>query len=90
MQGVVIGVDGSAGSITALRFAAEEARLRGTTLHVVGAWEVPATAYAGAAGGVGAGFAELGAELEARTLEAIDTALTKVGTADPEMHRPGL
>ena len=82
MEGVVIGVDGSAGSITALRFAAEEARLRGTTLHVVGAWEIPATAYAGAAGGAGAGFAELGAELETRTREAIDAALAEVDTGE--------
>jgi nucleotide-binding universal stress UspA family protein len=35
---VVVGVDGSAGSVAALRFAAAEARLRGGELHVVHAW----------------------------------------------------
>jgi nucleotide-binding universal stress UspA family protein len=35
---VVVGVDGSAGSLVALRLAAEEARLRGGELHVVHAW----------------------------------------------------
>ena len=35
---VVVGVDGSAGSRRALRWAAAEARLRGATLRVVHAW----------------------------------------------------
>jgi nucleotide-binding universal stress UspA family protein len=35
---VVVGVDGSPGSVAALRFAAAEARLRGGELHVVHAW----------------------------------------------------
>ncbi|MCP2262341.1 Nucleotide-binding universal stress protein, UspA family [Streptoalloteichus tenebrarius] len=37
-DGVVVGVDGSASSLRALRAAAEEARLRGCALHVVRAW----------------------------------------------------
>lgn len=35
---VVVGVDGSAGSVRALAWALHEARLRGTDLHVVAAW----------------------------------------------------
>lgn len=35
---VVVGVDGSPNSVTALKFAAEEARLRHAELHVVHAW----------------------------------------------------
>jgi nucleotide-binding universal stress UspA family protein len=35
---VVVGVDGSPNSVAALRFAAEEARLRHAELHVVHAW----------------------------------------------------
>lgn len=41
MSVVVVGVDGSPGSIAALRFALEEARLRRATLRVVNAWSPP-------------------------------------------------
>jgi nucleotide-binding universal stress UspA family protein len=44
---VVVGVDGSAGSREALRFAIEESRLRHARLQLVTAWTVPATAVAG-------------------------------------------
>jgi nucleotide-binding universal stress UspA family protein len=45
---VVVGVDGSAGAGQALRWAVAEARLRGTPLRVVHAWE---SGYTGMAGG---------------------------------------
>jgi nucleotide-binding universal stress UspA family protein len=38
-QRIVVGVNRSAGSVAALRWAAAEARLRHATLHVVHAWE---------------------------------------------------
>lgn len=44
---IVVGVDGSEGSSAALRWAAEEARLRGATLQVVRAWHFPTMGYAG-------------------------------------------
>jgi nucleotide-binding universal stress UspA family protein len=44
---VVVGVDGSTGSAAALRFAAEEARLRGGELFVVHAWTDTLTGYGG-------------------------------------------
>ena len=44
---VVVGVDGSAGSAAALRFAAAEARLRGGELHVVHAWMDTVSGYGG-------------------------------------------
>ena len=44
---IVVGVDHSAGSKSALRFALEEARLRSATLRVVHAWQFE---YAGATG----------------------------------------
>jgi nucleotide-binding universal stress UspA family protein len=45
MSAVVVGVDGSEGSIRALRFALEEARLRGVELRAVHAWHVPPAIY---------------------------------------------
>lgn len=41
MSVVVVGVDGSPGSVAALRFALEEARLRQGTLRIVNAWSPP-------------------------------------------------
>jgi nucleotide-binding universal stress UspA family protein len=84
MTGVVVGVDGSAGSVTALRFAIEEARLRGTTLHVVGAWELPAMAYAG---GAGVGVADLSSELQTRAGKAVDEALSGLDVGDVPLEQ---
>lgn len=42
---IVVGVDGSKQSSAALAWAAEEAALRGTSLEVVHAWQLPALAY---------------------------------------------
>lgn len=47
MGTVVVGVDGSSGSRQALRFAVEEARLRGARLRAVTAWHIPPLAYSG-------------------------------------------
>jgi nucleotide-binding universal stress UspA family protein len=41
MKGIVVGVDDSPEAVRALRWAVEEARLRGVTLHVMSAWEFP-------------------------------------------------
>jgi nucleotide-binding universal stress UspA family protein len=46
---IVAGFDGSDAARSALRFALEEAKLRGLPLRVVCAWEIPALEYAGAA-----------------------------------------
>lgn len=42
---VVVGVDGSPGSSTALAFAAVEARLRHAVLRVVHGWSIPPMVY---------------------------------------------
>jgi nucleotide-binding universal stress UspA family protein len=47
MGHIVVGIDGSSCSRRALRFAAEEARLRGESLRVVSAWQVPVSMYMG-------------------------------------------
>lgn len=39
--GIVVGVDGSPGSLAALRWAVREASTRGLAVHVVSAWEYP-------------------------------------------------
>jgi nucleotide-binding universal stress UspA family protein len=46
MQRIVVGVDGSAGSAQALRWAVEEAGLRQARLQAVQAWQIPYTDYA--------------------------------------------
>lgn len=43
MEKIVVGVDGSTGSRTALRWAHAEAQLRGARLEVVAAWQYPIT-----------------------------------------------
>ena len=47
MSTIVVGVDGSDRARDALRFALEEARLRGAVVRVVAAWHVPVAAYGG-------------------------------------------
>jgi nucleotide-binding universal stress UspA family protein len=46
---VVVGIDGSAEAAAALRFAVEEAALRGARLRIVCAWEPSTSSYAGEA-----------------------------------------
>jgi nucleotide-binding universal stress UspA family protein len=45
MNTIVVGVDGSQGSIEALRFAIEEAKTRKAGVKAVNAWHVPVMAY---------------------------------------------
>jgi len=45
MNTIVVGVDGSRPSLAALRYALQEARLRGDGVKVVTVWHVPAVAY---------------------------------------------
>ena len=48
---IVVGVDGSAGSLTALRWAMVEARMRGSTVHAVLGWvHHPTWGYSGSGG----------------------------------------
>jgi nucleotide-binding universal stress UspA family protein len=45
MSTVVVGVDGSEGSVAALELAIREAKLRGAAVKAVAAWKVPVAAY---------------------------------------------
>jgi nucleotide-binding universal stress UspA family protein len=74
---VVVGVDGSDGSVAALRFALEEARIRGAGLKAVNAWHIPPAVY-------GAGWAPASVDLdEYRKLAeaALQKSLEDVGAA---------
>jgi nucleotide-binding universal stress UspA family protein len=44
-RAIVVGIDGSEESTAALRFALEEAALRGSEIRAVAAWDIPAGAY---------------------------------------------
>jgi nucleotide-binding universal stress UspA family protein len=76
MNGIVVGIDGSEGGNHALEWAAAEAKLRGTPLTVLLAWEWPAGYYAGA------GWAiispELIEDLQKLAEERVEAACTAV------------
>jgi nucleotide-binding universal stress UspA family protein len=68
---VVVGVDGSAGAGEALRWAVAEARLRGTRLRVVHAWE---SGFTGMAGGVARHFSAVRSTASRRQASVAFTA----------------
>jgi nucleotide-binding universal stress UspA family protein len=75
---VVVGVDGSEGSIGALTFALEEARVHGVDVKVVNAWHIPPGVY-------GAGWASAPVDLdEYRKLaeKALAESLGEVGVSE--------
>jgi nucleotide-binding universal stress UspA family protein len=72
MGTIVVGVDGSEGSLAALRFAIEEAKIRGVEVKAVNAWHVPPAVYGGGWAPTGIDFDEFRNLAEAaleRTLE---------------------
>jgi len=73
---IVVGVDGSDGSLAAVHWAVGEARLRGAGLHLVMAWQYPQ--YYGAPNGLGLGMDPSG-----------DTGTILAGAADTEITRLG-
>ncbi len=80
---IVVGLDGSATSRSALLFAAQEAQVREGVLHLVAAYDVSPMTY-GYAGGVNIGFDATSLEdglrqaAQARLKEAADTAAALV------------
>lgn len=84
MERIVVGVDGSDHSRTALEWAVGEARLRGAQLDVVHVWLLPAYAY-------GAGLAmpvpiDRG-ELQQDAEELLDRIVDSVDTTGVEVNR---
>lgn len=72
---IVVGVDGSANSIEALRWSYEEAARRGAVIEVVHAWHHP---YVAELGGVGA-YALASTDLEQAAKEVMAQVLTDAG-----------
>ena len=73
---IVVGVDGSEGSLRALRWAAADARRRGAGLRAVFAWEPPTQAIVGAGWVVpdDAALARYGEAAATRLDEALESA----------------
>jgi len=72
MKRIVVGVDGSESSIAALRWALEEAQLRGDSIEVISAWTYPIVAVPGAVVPLEP-LADQGADALAHLQHAIDT-----------------
>jgi len=86
---IVVGVDGSPGAATALRWALAEARLRQAVLRVVHAWMVPlieALPEASVLGRTPLGTAdeELYDHLRADAMEVLDASLHLARKEEPE------
>ena len=78
MSPVVVGVDGSDGSVRALRFALNEARARATNVKAVGSWDVPVAAYESGWVTAPIDFGEFATFAQS----ALDKALADAGAAD--------
>jgi len=78
---VVVGVDGSSHSLDALRWAAQEARLRHASIEAVYAWRPP---YIGEAGGMAA-VAVSWDQLADSAQAALDLAVDTVAVEAPDV-----
>jgi nucleotide-binding universal stress UspA family protein len=77
MSTIVVGVDGSKGSVAALKFAIDEARVRGSEVKAVAAWEVQVPPYGG-------GFVPLPLDrgtFEQVARDALNVSLDQAGTS---------
>jgi nucleotide-binding universal stress UspA family protein len=81
MARIVVGVDGSDLARAALRFAVDEARLRGATLEVVTAWYEPYVAPTMATVAVDPTLLEEGAD------KTLDAAVDGIDTSGVEIRR---
>jgi nucleotide-binding universal stress UspA family protein len=78
MSTFVVGVDGSKGSLEALRYALDEARVHGAQVKAVNAWHIPASLYE-------AGWAPLPIDRDVYpkgAQELLDRSLEEVGAAE--------
>jgi nucleotide-binding universal stress UspA family protein len=87
MAVIVVGVDHSAGAKAALRFALEEARLRGAMLRVVHAWQygyIGATGLEGAYPALGGDIKELRDGAETALEETLRESIPETDTVEIE------
>ena len=82
---LVVGVDGSKGATSAVRWAAREANVRGAKLELVSVWEVSVSSV-----GFGLGFSEMSHEmlkrLEQNAEEFLATAAEVAREAFPDLE----
>ncbi len=78
MRTIVVGVDGSQASVEALRFALEEAKLRGAEVKAVSAWHVPAVVYEAEVTPLSVDFSEFHKIAES----SLEASLDRGGVAD--------
>jgi nucleotide-binding universal stress UspA family protein len=71
---IVVGVDGSAHSVAALRYALHEAKVHDCVVRAVAAWHVPTLAYSG----VGVAPTGLAGDYRAAAEARLDDALAEV------------
>jgi nucleotide-binding universal stress UspA family protein len=87
MAVIVVGVDHSAGAKAALRFALEEAKLRGATLRVVHAWQygyIGATGLEGVYPALGGDIKEFRDGAETALEETLREAIPETDTVEIE------
>jgi nucleotide-binding universal stress UspA family protein len=87
VERIVAGVDGSASSNTALRWALSEGALRGATVRVVHAWEVPVIFGPVAGGGFPYDTEAVQADAQRFVDELVDAAVADAGTPDVAVER---
>ncbi len=73
MNKIVVGVDGSSGSIAAVKWARDEAKLRGAALEVVAVWQYPMMTTIPAFGALPE-VADLSAQTEKHLREILEEA----------------
>ena len=86
---IVVGVDGSAASIEALRWAADEARLRGARLVALHAWAFVPAAPIGDPGMIAIPTGDLAGQLEAESEAAragLEDSIAQVLGSEPDVE----
>ncbi|MHB8323523.1 MAG: universal stress protein [Candidatus Dormibacteria bacterium] len=79
MAKIVVGIDGSKHALAALRWACQEALLRGASLELVAAWSIPSATYDIAS-------SEVVQAMQDSASEAVDAARAEVRATAPGLE----